>query len=69
MVCLFLVVLPIIDDPKLVGVAMAIMLSGVPVYLFFIHWKNKPIWLKKIVHSWDVSVQKLFLVIPTSSEE
>ena len=64
-ICLFLVVLPIIDDPQLVGVALGIMASGVPIYIFFIHWKNKPVWLKNIVHTWDVAVQKVFLAIPT----
>ena len=64
-ICIFLVVLPIIDDPQLVGVALGIMASGVPIYIFFIHWKNKPAWLKNIVHTWDVAVQKVFLAIPT----
>ena len=58
-------VLPIIDDPQLVGVALGIMASGVPIYIFFIHWKNKPVWLKHVVHTWDVAVQKVFLAIPT----
>ena len=64
-ICIFLVILPIIDDPQLVGVALGIMVSGVPIYIFFIHWKNKPVWLKNIVHTWDVAVQKVFLAIPT----
>ena len=64
-ICIFLVVLPIIDDPQLVGVALGIMASGVPIYIFFIHWKNKPVWLKHVVHTWDVAVQKVFLAIPT----
>ena len=64
-ICIFLVVLPIIDDPKLVGVAIAIMASGVPVYMFFIYWKNKPTWLNNLVYTWDIAIQKVFLAIPT----
>jgi L-type amino acid transporter 8 len=61
----FLVVLPIIEDPKLVGVDLAIIVAGIPVYLFFIKWKSKPLWLHKIIHSWDLAVQKLFLAMPS----
>jgi len=68
-VCIFLVVLPIIDDPKLVGVDMAIIAAGVPVYFFFIYWKSKPLWLKKIIHSWDVAVQKMFVAMPTTMDD
>ena len=47
-VCLFLVVLPIFETPQLVGVDVALLVAGIPVYLFFIKWKSKPRWLKKI---------------------
>ncbi len=68
-VCLFLVILPIIDDPYLVGVAVAIIASGVPVYAIFIHWRNRPLWLRKATHSWDTSIQKLCVAIPTKNDD
>ena len=64
-VCLFLVVLPIIDDPQLVGVALAIILGGIPVYFIFIYWKSKPEWLQNIIQSFDIVVQKTFLAMPS----
>ena len=36
------------DNWELVGVAMAIIFSGVPVFLIFVAWKSKPRWLKKL---------------------
>ena len=63
-ICLFLIVLPIIDDPALVGGALGIMAAGIPIYLFFIHWKNKPIWLNNMVYTWDIAIQKVFLAMP-----
>ena len=48
--CGFLAILPLFgDEPQLVGVAMAIIFSGVPVYAVFVAWKNKPLWLKKML--------------------
>ena len=48
--CGFLVVFPLFgDEPELVGVAMAIIFSGVPVYAVFVAWKTKPTWLRKIL--------------------
>ena len=61
LVCIFLVVLPIIDDPQLVGVALGIVAGGIPLYYLFIYWKSKPIWMQKIIHSSDLAVQKLFI--------
>lgn len=61
LVCIFLVVLPIIDDPQLVGVALGIVAGGIPLYYLFIYWKSKPIWMQKLIHSSDLAVQKLFI--------
>lgn len=48
-ICGFLIVLPLFTTPALVGIAMLIIFSGVPVYLLFIYWKNKPSWLRKVL--------------------
>ena len=61
LVCIFLVVLPIIDDPQLVGVALGIVAGGIPLYYLFIYWKSKPIWMQKLIHSSDLAVQKFFI--------
>ena len=61
LVCIFLVVLPIIDDPQLVGVALGIVAGGIPLYYLFIYWKSKPVWMQKLIHSSDLAVQKLFI--------
>ena len=40
--CVFLVVVPIAAAPVDTAIGLGIMLTSVPVYLFFIAWKNKP---------------------------
>ena len=64
-VCIFLVVLPLLDDPWLVIVDLIIIVAGIPVYFFFIYWKKKPVWVRTFLGSWDIAVQKLFLAMPT----
>ena len=49
LLCGFLVIMPLFSTPELVGVAMLIIFSGVPVYLIFISWKSKPLWLRRII--------------------
>ncbi|KAL1124282.1 hypothetical protein AAG570_002051 [Ranatra chinensis] len=46
-ICTFLVTLPCYVSPWEVGVGIIIILSGIPFYLVFIYWKNKPPWLIK----------------------
>lgn len=59
-ICAFLVTLPIYVTPVEVGVGVAIILAGIPVYFVFIHWKNKPDWLTRWSHSFNVTCAKLF---------
>lgn len=44
-ICVFLVVFPCYVSPWEVGVGLIIIISGIPVYGIFIHWKSKPQWL------------------------
>lgn len=37
--------MPCYVSPWEVGVGVIVILSGIPVYLIFIHWKEKPAWL------------------------
>eukprot|EP00092_Neocalanus_flemingeri_P027459 GFUD01029780.1.p1 GENE.GFUD01029780.1~~GFUD01029780.1.p1 ORF type:complete len:494 (+),score=47.05 GFUD01029780.1:255-1736(+) len=64
LICGFLVVMPIFEEPEVVGIGLAIILSGVPVYVLFIGWTNRPIWLNKAVLKMDNWIQKLFYAVP-----
>lgn len=44
-ICLFLVTLPFYVSPVEVSIGLALIISGIPVYIIFIYWKDKPVWL------------------------
>jgi len=67
LICAFLIVLPLWTTPKLVGVALLIIHAGIPVYFACIYWKGKPRWIRKLTHSLDVAVQRVFLALPEES--
>lgn len=46
---LFILILPIIEDPYTTGYGTLAIASGIPVYLIFIAWKNKPLWFEKLI--------------------
>lgn len=43
-ICLFLVVLPIIQRPIELGVAIGVIIIGIPIYYFAIYREDKPKW-------------------------
>ncbi|CAL4224587.1 unnamed protein product, partial [Meganyctiphanes norvegica] len=43
--CLYLVIVPMISEPRATGMGILITLSGIPVYAFGVLWKNKPKWI------------------------
>jgi hypothetical protein len=45
---LFLVTLPFYVSPWEVGIGLVLIISGIPMYLIFIYWKDKPLWLIRI---------------------
>jgi len=64
LICGFLVVLPVFEEPQVVGVGLAIILSGIPVYLITIRWSNKPNWFVSTVVQLDRTIQKLCHAAP-----
>jgi len=49
LICIFLTILPIFLSPASeIGVAVLIILSGIPIYFIFIYWKNKPKFLSRL---------------------
>ncbi|VDP89819.1 unnamed protein product [Echinostoma caproni] len=61
-------VLTVIDSPAKSLLSLAIMLAGVPIYLFGVAWKNKPRTFQTMMYTFTVGVQKvLFVVQPESS--
>ena len=63
-ICAFLVVLPVLEEPVLVGYSLAIITSGLPVYAVFIGWKSRPAWLSRFIKAIDLNLQKFFLAAP-----
>ncbi|KAK3921848.1 Large neutral amino acids transporter small subunit 2 [Frankliniella fusca] len=59
-ICTFLVTFPCYVSPVEVGVGIAIILAGIPVYFVFIYWKNKPDWLTKSSHAFNLMCARLF---------
>nr|XP_012136967.1 PREDICTED: large neutral amino acids transporter small subunit 1-like [Megachile rotundata] len=62
-ICAFLVTLPCYVSPWEVGVAVIIILSGIPVYWIFIHWKQKPKLLVRTSHNLNMMCAKLFMCV------
>jgi len=67
--CGFLVVMPVFEEPHVVGVGLAIIASGIPVYAVFIGWTSKPAWLRKGIVKMDNTIQKLFYAVPEDSHQ
>uniref|UniRef100_T1J0Q3 Amino acid permease/ SLC12A domain-containing protein n=1 Tax=Strigamia maritima TaxID=126957 RepID=T1J0Q3_STRMM len=62
-VCVFLVITPIFATPKVVGMAVGIILTGIPIYFGTIYWENKPMWFQKSIRALTIWIQKLFLSV------
>jgi len=60
---LFIVTVPCIASPKETGYGALMILTGVPVYLIFIAWKNKPQCVRNGLAALTTSLQKLLVVI------
>ncbi|KAL8567078.1 hypothetical protein ACOMHN_027505 [Nucella lapillus] len=63
-VTIYLVVLPLYASPMETGIGLAIICTGIPVYLIFIVWQSKPKAFDRFMNSMTVFLQKLLVVMP-----
>nr|XP_006820950.1 PREDICTED: large neutral amino acids transporter small subunit 2-like [Saccoglossus kowalevskii] len=61
--CYALVILSIFASPFEALIGTIIILTGIPLYIYGVVWKNKPQWLKDILDSGLLFFQKLMQVI------
>ncbi|XP_051989989.1 large neutral amino acids transporter small subunit 2-like [Xyrauchen texanus] len=65
----FLLIFSLYSEPVVCVIGLAIMLSGVPVYLFGVYWENKPKRFNSFVAKMTYLGQKLCMVVyPTVDE-
>ncbi|KFM72858.1 Large neutral amino acids transporter small subunit 2, partial [Stegodyphus mimosarum] len=62
---IFITVVPMMADPVGTGFGALIIATGVPVYLLFVYWENKPKAIRKGIDSVTFTLQKLFVVVPS----
>ncbi|KAE9415296.1 hypothetical protein Angca_004489 [Angiostrongylus cantonensis] len=67
--CCALVIVPIVGAPKDTAIGLLIMFTGVPVYLIFISWKDKPRFINTATTCFTVFCQKLFMVVDDNKKE
>jgi len=61
---IFITVVPMISTPVETAMGLAIIATGIPVYFIFIAWKNKPVFIKKMIGGVTECLQKLMVVVP-----
>ncbi|XP_068621121.1 large neutral amino acids transporter small subunit 1 isoform X2 [Battus philenor] len=68
-VCTFLVVFSCFTHPVEVGIGIAFIALGVPLFCIFIMWKSKPFWMQNACNSFNLACSKMFLCLPEDSKE
>ncbi|KAF2365080.1 Amino acid/polyamine transporter I [Trinorchestia longiramus] len=68
-ICVFLVATPVVTRPVELGVALAVMLTGVPVYFCCIYWKKKPACLRNFAYKLTFLCQVLCQAMPEFKQE
>jgi solute carrier family 7 L-type amino acid transporter-like protein len=66
---IFITIVPCIADPVGTGLGILMVLTGVPVYFLFIGWKNKPLWIRKILGNSTIFLQKMMVVVPSEKKD
>lgn len=61
--------MPIIADPVGTGIGVIITATGIPVYMIFIYWKNKPKWIRNCTNKITRFLQKIMIVIPADKPQ
>ena len=56
--------LPMIAKPVETAIGFAMILASVPVYIVFIMWKSKPLWVRNILGEGTNWLQRLLVVMP-----
>lgn len=67
--CTFIVICSCFKYPKHVGIGVAFIALGVPIYMIFIKWQNKPNWILTACNSFNLACSKLFLCLPEDCKE
>uniref|UniRef100_A0A914W4D9 Uncharacterized protein n=1 Tax=Plectus sambesii TaxID=2011161 RepID=A0A914W4D9_9BILA len=68
-ICLALVLIPVIRDPKVTGIGMGIVASGLILYFIFVWPTNLPAFLSRFNESSTRFVQIIFNVMPDLGDE
>ena len=58
-------ILPMIAKPVETSIGMAMILTALPVYWFFIAWSNKPKCIDYYTCHVTLAIQKLILTVPS----
>ncbi|KAK7095535.1 large neutral amino acids transporter small subunit 2-like isoform X2 [Littorina saxatilis] len=68
-VTVYLVVLPLYASPVQTGIGLAIICTGIPVYLIFVVWQSKPQAFDNFMDKMTVFLQKVLIVVPEEKKE
>lgn len=69
LVCsVFVVILPMYYSPVETGIGLLIIASGIPVYIIFVYWENKPKVVLNFIDNWTIRLQKLLLCVPEEAK-
>ncbi|KAK6195042.1 hypothetical protein SNE40_000558 [Patella caerulea] len=68
-VTVYLVVLPLYASPVETGIGCLIIATGIPVYIIFIAWKDKPKFIYRYMDSMTRTLQKFLMVVPEEKKE